>query len=411
MPGNQTIELYCLCWNEERMLPFFFRHYDPLVDRYFIFDNGSTDETLSLLRNHGRVELAHFDVLGDSFVEEERSLCNTIWKQSTADWVIVTDIDEHLYHPQFVDYLLQCSLDGVTAIESVGFEMVANSFPTGEGPLTDIVTTGMRSIGHNRLCIFNPQAITETNYNAGRHRASPKGKVVFPDSYQVLLLHYKQLGTDYAVARSAELRMGLRAGDFAQRWGYQYTWSPDEITANWRVVSDGARPVPGLGELRGLDPEAYFLDDNIVHRSGIFDPDWYLETYQDVRSAGAAPFAHYCAFGWKEGRHPNFYFHPSWYRETYPELSRNDRNPLSDYLEIGEKEDARPCPYFDTKWYRDQQGLSQVESPLGHYLARRKRGSVSPNPDFDVIKCLQSYPELFASGKDPFEEHCRLLGK
>ena len=26
--------LYCLCWNEAPMLPHFFRHYDPLVDRY-----------------------------------------------------------------------------------------------------------------------------------------------------------------------------------------------------------------------------------------------------------------------------------------------------------------------------------------------------------------------------------------
>jgi hypothetical protein len=32
-----TVHLYATCWNEEKMLPYFFRHYDNLVSRYFIF--------------------------------------------------------------------------------------------------------------------------------------------------------------------------------------------------------------------------------------------------------------------------------------------------------------------------------------------------------------------------------------
>ena len=40
------IHLYTICWNEERMLPFFFRHYDQWVDRYVVYDDNSTDATL-----------------------------------------------------------------------------------------------------------------------------------------------------------------------------------------------------------------------------------------------------------------------------------------------------------------------------------------------------------------------------
>jgi hypothetical protein len=32
------IDIYALCWNEADLLSFFFRHYDPIVSRYFIFD-------------------------------------------------------------------------------------------------------------------------------------------------------------------------------------------------------------------------------------------------------------------------------------------------------------------------------------------------------------------------------------
>ena len=53
------------------MIPFFIKHYGPVVDRFFIYDNGSTDRSLSLLKGDERIVIRHFDVLGQSFVEEE----------------------------------------------------------------------------------------------------------------------------------------------------------------------------------------------------------------------------------------------------------------------------------------------------------------------------------------------------
>jgi hypothetical protein len=50
------VHLYAQCWNDGWMLPFFFRHYDRLVDRYFMFDDGSSDGTSSILSSHPKVE-------------------------------------------------------------------------------------------------------------------------------------------------------------------------------------------------------------------------------------------------------------------------------------------------------------------------------------------------------------------
>jgi len=43
------VHLFALCWNECSTLPFFFRHYDRIVSKYFIYDNGSTDGSVEFL--------------------------------------------------------------------------------------------------------------------------------------------------------------------------------------------------------------------------------------------------------------------------------------------------------------------------------------------------------------------------
>lgn len=392
------------------MLPYFFRHYDDIVDRYFVYDNGSTDGSLSLLEQHGRVEITHFDVPGDSFVEEERRLADTIWRNSDADWVIVTEIDEHLYHPNLTDYLQRSSDRGITAIRSIGYEMVSDRFPTDSQPLFDLVTTGARSIPHDRLCIFNPKAIEESNFGLGRHTAEPTGRVVWPATREVLLLHYKGLGMEYVIARSGELRQGLRSRDLAEGWGVHYTWSPAEITTAWRGVGAAAGPVPGLGALKNVEPAKYFEEQRVVEQSGLFDGEWYLAAYPDVKRGLCAPvsdeaLSHYCAYGWKEYRRPNFYFDPQWYCTNYPQMHTAGRNPLYDYVTCGEKEGAWPSPLFNADWYRAQHGLPVEESPLRHYLTRRTTGLVSPLPDFDVEKYCQSHPEVLSMREDPFENY------
>jgi hypothetical protein len=411
MAGEQQIHLYCLCWNDARMLPYFFRNYDNVVDKYFVLDNGSTDESLALLRNHRGVDVSHFDVSGDSFVEEERRIGDTVWRNSDADWVIITDIDEHIYHPDLSGYLRRCTDQGITAIQSIGYEMVSDDFPTGGQPLHELVTTGVRSAGHDRLCIFNPRELTATNFSPGRHEASPEGRVIWPEVREVLLLHYKQLGIAYVVVRSAELRRGLRPRDLKRRWGVHYTWSKAKITTEWRKIKSAASPVPGLGALRHLEPAKYFEEDRIIELSGLFDCNWYLATYPDVEAAGTDPLSHYCIYGWREDRQPNFYFDPTWYRVSYPEMLAAGRNPLCDYVVRGESEGAWPSPRFNTDWYRARNGLCIDESPLRHYLTQRSSGHVSPLPDFDVVRYCQSHPEVLAAGDDPFEDHCKRLTK
>ena len=61
MYSQMITHLYTVTWNEADILGFFFRHYDPWIDRYIVYDNGSEDETLALLRAHPRVEVRRFE--------------------------------------------------------------------------------------------------------------------------------------------------------------------------------------------------------------------------------------------------------------------------------------------------------------------------------------------------------------
>jgi hypothetical protein len=407
MAGSQRIHLYTLCWNDARLLPYFFRHYDDYVDQYFIYDNGSTDESLNILRDHGRVHCTHFDVKGDSFVEEEQRLSDSIWRQSigVADWVFIIDIDEHIYHPDLLGYLRRCSAEGVTAIRGIGYEMVSDAFPTGPFPLTHLVTEGTRSAGHDKLCVFDPDLITHTGFGPGRHKATPQGTVVWPRRAETLLLHFKQLGVDYPIARSAELLPGLRSRDFEHGWGRQYQWSAVEIAQKWAQLRAIAGPVPGLGVLRDVEL-AEFHDDSVVRESGLFDSTWYLATYPDVRASGIDPLTHFCVHGWREGRNPSFYFDTEWYLKKHPAARQTGRNPLVHYLRFGEPADCSPSERFDTAWYRQQHEVPRESSPLRHYLERCRSGSVSPLPDFNVTDYCEAHLEVVAGGLDPYEHSC-----
>ena len=93
----------------------------------------------------------------------------------------------------------------------------------------------------SKLSLFDPSALEETNFYPGRHFAEPAGRVVYPESDEVLNLHYKFIDKVYLAARHRLLRQGLRGGDIEKGLGGQYDWSDAEFNDAWRRVSDAAR--------------------------------------------------------------------------------------------------------------------------------------------------------------------------
>jgi dTDP-4-dehydrorhamnose 3,5-epimerase-like enzyme len=231
--GDISVHLYALCWNDEKMLPYFFKYYDAVVDRYYIYDNGSTDRSLEILSDNPKVVLRDFRTEGDSFGQSAVNHYNECWKQSRgeADWVIICNIDEHVYHPNLRSYLKACKSNGITLVVPEAYEMVSDSFPKADRYLHRSVRYGVREPRYDKPQIFDPNKIEEINFIPGRHLANPSGEVATPKRPKTKLLHYKYVGADYLLPRQSELRLRLRSADIKDGLGVQYTWDDQRQVA------------------------------------------------------------------------------------------------------------------------------------------------------------------------------------
>ena len=143
-------------------------------------------------------------------------------------------------------------------------------------------------------------------------------------------------------------------------------------------------------------------DEAVLRDAGLFDENYYALHSGDVLDAGADMLTHYCAFGWREKRQPNFYFDTEWYSATNPEVAALGVNPLAHYYLVGEPEGRRPIVFFDPVWYARTYAVPDELSPLAHFLAHRRGGTVSPNEFFDPVWYAEQRGEKPRPGRDPF---------
>jgi len=242
------IHLYTLCWNEADMLEFFFRHYDPWVDRYFVYDDGSTDGSMEILKLHPRVDLRKWNrKYPDSYVLSQTDWLNEAWKESmgSADWVVIVDIDEHLFSPQssMQDLLEHYKSKGTTLVPALGFQMLSEEFPKADELLVKTKTRGTPWHRMCKLSIINPDAIEETNFSPGRHTANPIGLVKIPRRDQLLLFHYKYLGFERTFVK--EMAQNNNLGDFDRVTDLMpdYVCTREKLRAKWNNFLKDAKDI------------------------------------------------------------------------------------------------------------------------------------------------------------------------
>lgn len=199
------VHYYALCWNEEKMLPFMFDYYDQFVDHYTIYDNFSTDNSESIIRSHSNAEIEKFSMNGEINDFIYQKIKNNCWKKSRgkADFVVVCDMDEFIYHPRIVEYLEHCLQKGVSFFRPQGYEMYSDSFPKYEDGrlLPEIVKKGVKKDAYSKSILFDPHRLVEIDYEPGAHKAHPVGIVNVNTGSVLKLLHYKQLGIDSVLDR------------------------------------------------------------------------------------------------------------------------------------------------------------------------------------------------------------------
>lgn len=219
------IDVFATCYNEEIMLPYFLKHYKQFASKITIFDNMSSDNSVKIMNEYG-IDVISFNT-NNKFEESVlMNIRNNCWKQSDADWVIVCDIDEFIYHPNLIEILSNTKANHII---TEGYEMMSEKLPTTDGQIYDEIKTGFLKPDYSKPCLFKPNQLTNINFSPGSHTANPTGNVNSISNSGIKLLHYKYLNRDilikkyaiYAIRQSNEMK--------ANGWGNYQEWTPSVL--------------------------------------------------------------------------------------------------------------------------------------------------------------------------------------
>ena len=109
MVGLPKVHVYLLCYNEEVIIESVLRYYSSFCTRIFILDNYSTDKSMDIAKQFENVTIIQWE--NNGFLDDKKhiELKTELYKlysrkdgkytQEIADWVIVCDMDELIYHP------------------------------------------------------------------------------------------------------------------------------------------------------------------------------------------------------------------------------------------------------------------------------------------------------------------------
>lgn len=218
------IFVFAICYNEEALLPYFLRHYSSFADRIIVYDNYSTDRGPEICKANPITTVEKYSSGGQIRDDIYLQIKNNCWKHADADWVIVCDIDELVYHPNIREVLATAD---VNLIEPELFNMYSLSFPTTSGQIYDEVVMGIR--GGGKVNLFKPKDITEINYDPGCHVARPEGYVKHSGSLGIKTLHMKYLSLEYSIARKELSYSRLSEINKRYGWGVHYYVTNEEM--------------------------------------------------------------------------------------------------------------------------------------------------------------------------------------
>jgi len=118
------------------------------------------------------------------------------------------------------------------------------------------------------------------------------------------------------------------------------------------------------------DPAGGTLIRTTHAMDALFNSSFYLAHNPDLAAAGADPYQHYLAYGWKEGRNPDALFDTNYYLAQNPDVKAAGADPLLHFEAYGWKEGREPSLLFsDAKYLAANPDVAAAHAnPLLHYL-------------------------------------------
>jgi glycosyltransferase involved in cell wall biosynthesis len=247
MKTKPIVHAFFICYNEENILPHLIKHYSTFCEKIIILDNNSTDRSCEIINSFPNTEIIPYDSndeLNDSIYIK---LKNHVWKSSVgyADFVIVGDSDEFLYHENMVDFLIDAKEKGVTLFKPEGYHMVANEEFNlkPDDNIFELVKKGVRTPVLDKPMMFNCNKISNINYGFGCHSASPSGEIVISTDTSLKMLHFKFLGLENYHYKNNLRKNRLSEFNKSNNIGTYYLFDDYEHTIDYRRYVDKSEVV------------------------------------------------------------------------------------------------------------------------------------------------------------------------
>lgn len=229
------IHAYVICKNEELIMPHLLNYYSNFCQKITFYDNESTDNTINIINSFDRceTEIIAYSTNGEIRDDIYVQIKNSCWKGIDADFVIIIDSDEFLYHDNLLDFLTNNKFD---VYYPTGYNMISNYFPEDYSKLiSDQVTLGNYCKNYSKSVIFNPKTIKDINYGIGAHESNPIGhtEINIYTGSDLKLLHYKNLGFDYRYNKNSAYGKTLSSYNQINRFGWHYNMTEDEQYAEF----------------------------------------------------------------------------------------------------------------------------------------------------------------------------------
>ena len=232
-----TIDVFSVCYNEEIILPYFLKHYKKFVRNITIYDNMSTDNSVNIMNEYG-VNVIPYDTQGKFEESLLMNIKNNSWKGSDADWVIVCDTDELIYHENIIEVLTNTHANHIV---TEGYEMMSETLPTTEGQIYEELKFGHFKTDYSKACLFKPSEVTDTNFGPGCHFSSPAGpNIISIKDSGIKLLHYKYLNREVLIKKYEHYKFRQSEEMIRMGWGNYQEWDANVINSqfdSWLSIS------------------------------------------------------------------------------------------------------------------------------------------------------------------------------
>lgn len=242
------IELYTCGWNEEYQLPFAIEYWKRFITdetdfKVIYYDNFSNDKSLEILSKYPWIEVRMFDTGGEMNEELLTIIRNNCWKGSTADFVIVCDVDEQYYAKDIVKELKELKKKGAAVVACQWYALVGDkeSYNT-DTLLHKQIGRGYRQhINHRqdqsmfgKLQLFDPKQVSDMHYSVGMHFAFPDAPITV--SYNIYQFHFdKGYNLDWNINRRKIMWKRLADSQKAKGFCVHYGLSEDKIIQEYKA--------------------------------------------------------------------------------------------------------------------------------------------------------------------------------